>query len=278
MKLSKFTAGIVSVLTISATAVSVITANGAENTVNITVGNETVKAGSEFTLDVSVSNIPETGVQGFDFAVKYDDTLVSVDSVEAGPLVQTGAEEVDGSIDIVPIFDANIASESSSVYAYFGTASADPAYWMHGDGVVFTITGTVLENAADGSVAEFDIVPIPRPSNDDGNEINDRIWMGYYSDVNSDEGTMVFYDIETISGSVIVESEGLEFIKGDANCDGVVAVADAVAVAANVSDSEKNFISEQGRINADVHMTGNDLNASDALMIQQYATGIITEF
>lgn len=62
---------------------------------------------------------------------------------------------------------------------------------------------------------------------------------------------------------------------GDANCDGIVAVADAVAVAACVSNSTQNALTEQGKINADVHMTGNDLNASDALMIQQYATGII---
>lgn len=64
-------------------------------------------------------------------------------------------------------------------------------------------------------------------------------------------------------------------LRGDANEDGQVTIADAVAIAAFVGNSNKNPLSEQGKINADVHESGNGLNASDALAIQQSIIGII---
>lgn len=67
-------------------------------------------------------------------------------------------------------------------------------------------------------------------------------------------------------------------LKGDANCDGSVDIADAVATASYVGDSEKNKLTEQGLINGDVQGTGNGLNANDALAIQQYLANIIQDF
>lgn len=64
---------------------------------------------------------------------------------------------------------------------------------------------------------------------------------------------------------------------GDANNDGVVDVADVVAVASYVGNSESNHLDSQGMINADVHNTGNGITADDALSIQQYLAKIITE-
>ncbi len=67
-------------------------------------------------------------------------------------------------------------------------------------------------------------------------------------------------------------------ILGDANGDGVVDIADAVAISAYVSDSEKNAIDEPKWIeNGDVQSKGNGLNANDSLMIQQYLAGIVSD-
>lgn len=72
---------------------------------------------------------------------------------------------------------------------------------------------------------------------------------------------------------------------GDANCDGIVNMADSVTVLLFASKDEIDFsvygeqfnvdLSEIAYANADVHETGNGVNATDAYMIQQYATGVI---
>ncbi|MGN0676379.1 MAG: glycosyl hydrolase [Ruminococcus sp.] len=66
-------------------------------------------------------------------------------------------------------------------------------------------------------------------------------------------------------------------LKGDANLDGSVDIADAVALASYVGDSEKNKLEPQGIINGDVQAVGNGVNANDALTIQQYLANIVKE-
>lgn len=70
---------------------------------------------------------------------------------------------------------------------------------------------------------------------------------------------------------------------GDADCDGKVFLNDAVLVmqaignpdAYGVNGTEKTHITEQGKINADVSNTGDDLTNADALTIQKYLLHII---
>ena len=71
----------------------------------------------------------------------------------------------------------------------------------------------------------------------------------------------------TTTTTKINASSGL---KGDANGDGRVDIADVVAVAAYVANSSKNPLSSQQIQNADVHNTGDGITANDALKIQQY--------
>mgnify|MGYP004617225243 FL=1 len=95
------------------------------------------------------------------------------------------------------------------------------------------------------------------------------------------------YGYEDSTAQIYAEDNGNEFIildssisgiKGDANGDGTVDVADVVAVSAYVADSSKNSLDEQFIKNADVHNTGDGLTANDALMIQQYLSGTIEKF
>ncbi len=91
----------------------------------------------------------------------------------------------------------------------------------------------------------------------------------YYSGGNTEPSTK---PTETTSST----ASGI--LKGDANCDSSVDIADAVATASYVGNSEKNKLSEQGLINGDVQGNGNGINANDALAIQQYLANIIKEF
>ncbi|MBR6581033.1 MAG: leucine-rich repeat domain-containing protein [Ruminococcus sp.] len=66
-------------------------------------------------------------------------------------------------------------------------------------------------------------------------------------------------------------------LKGDANCDGKVTIADATAILQSLGNPDKYNLSAQGEKNADV--TGNDgVMPSDAVMIQAYDAKIIDEF
>ena len=77
----------------------------------------------------------------------------------------------------------------------------------------------------------------------------------------------------TTTTTKINASSGL---KGDANGDGRVDIADVVAVAAYVANSSKNPLSSQQIQNADVHNTGDGITANDALKIQQYLANMTT--
>lgn len=79
----------------------------------------------------------------------------------------------------------------------------------------------------------------------------------------------------TTTVTTTVSSSETDILYGDANLDGSVDIADAVAIAAFVGDSDNNKLAESGLINADVHGSKNGVNANDALAIQQYLAGIV---
>lgn len=68
-----------------------------------------------------------------------------------------------------------------------------------------------------------------------------------------------------------------ETLLGDANCDSIVNIADAVAIMQAKSNPDKYQLSEQGLINADVD--GNaGVTVMDALEIQKYVAKLIDKF
>ncbi len=67
-----------------------------------------------------------------------------------------------------------------------------------------------------------------------------------------------------------------EIVYGDANCDGTVTMADAVAILQNLANSDKYPITDEGRKNADVDGEAG-VTAMDALTIQQYDSGAVKE-
>ena len=76
--------------------------------------------------------------------------------------------------------------------------------------------------------------------------------------------------------SVDIAFIGETKLKGDANCDDEVNLADAVFIMQTVSAPDKYKLSECGAENADVDASG-DITNMDALLIQRYKLGIIDE-
>ena len=76
-----------------------------------------------------------------------------------------------------------------------------------------------------------------------------------------------------------------DFVYGDANCDGSVKMSDAVLIMQSLSNASRfgtegtdpTHITEEGEDRADVADRGNGITAMDALSIQRYLLGMITE-
>lgn len=63
---------------------------------------------------------------------------------------------------------------------------------------------------------------------------------------------------------------------GDANCDGKITVADAIAIQLYIANKDKYPLTAQGRINADCNNVGDGITVNDALAIQKYDAKVLT--
>ncbi|MDE6035253.1 MAG: dockerin type I repeat-containing protein [Ruminococcus sp.] len=147
---------------------------------------------------------------------------------------------------------------------------------MNGDGVFCTVNGTVTEGAK--GVIPIEIVPASRTIFPGSDEQNDVISVGYFK--NKD---VIRYDVKATSGEVSVggPSSGSDgkYMKGDANEDGEVSLADAVLIMQSISNpnEEKFKLSEQGTKNADTNGDGT-VTVADALEIQMFMLELPSAF
>lgn len=89
----------------------------------------------------------------------------------------------------------------------------------------------------------------------------------FYSELNYSKVKYTMTDAE----------EEPEYKAGDANCDGKVTLADALAILQYVANADKYPLTEEGIANADVFLRGDGITGMDAVSIQKYDTGMITE-
>ncbi len=62
---------------------------------------------------------------------------------------------------------------------------------------------------------------------------------------------------------------------GDANCDGIVDIADATLILQFIGNGDKYPLSEDGARNADVYETGSGITVMDSLAVQKYDAGLL---
>lgn len=284
MKTKKVVVGAVAAAMLSLSVCSIAPAVAAGETVQISVGSAEVKAGEQFTVDVSLADIPSTGIQATDFSVVYDNTLITIDSVKAGAITSTNAEGSDSTGAEAPIFDSSIMNEEGCVNLVWSTALEDSSYWISKDGVFCTITGTVSESAPEGTVVDLKLVPGNRETYPGSGVLIDKIACGYF-----DGTSKVSYEVKTANGKVTVPGAS-EVLRGDADCDGKVYINDAVLIMQAVGNpdaygengSEASHITTQGIANGDV-VGGDDdkggdlLTNADALRIQQFLLKVVDE-
>ncbi|MBQ1339913.1 MAG: hypothetical protein IIY35_04730, partial [Ruminococcus sp.] len=178
MKTKKIVVGAIAASMLSLSVCSVAPATfAAGEKVQLSVSNESAQAGEKFTVEVSLADIPSTNVSMVDFSIKFDNSIISIDEVSAGPI--TSPASSDPSASQIPLLTPEIDNDGGMINLLWVTMLEDPTYWIKSDGVFCTISGTVKSGAADGAVAKLECVPTARKDNPDVSTANEAISIGY---------------------------------------------------------------------------------------------------
>lgn len=286
MKTKKIVIGAVSaVLALSLPVTTAMVAVAADDTVQISVGSQTVEPGGSFSVDVTLSDIPDSGLQCCQFSLEYDPSLVKISSITAGKLTETGASKGDGTASSLPLFNQYIDESTGMASVIWTTALDDPTYWMKGEGVLCTVKGTALKDVS--GKAEIAVTATARETKPGSGVENTEYDLGYVGTsglvryaVKANNGTITIGDgsgsQETTGGQATTGggSSSGSGLKGDANVDGDVTIADAVAILQSLANLDEYGLSEQGMKNADVAGDGDGVNTDDALYIQEWDAGL----
>ena len=274
----------------------------AANAVTLKVGEATAQASESFTVDVSVKDVPATKINVLDFALSYDSSALTIESVKLGPAGDTASG--DSTASEAPILSSKITMNAVNISWSTGL---DSASWIAEEGVVFTITGTVNADAADGKYP-IQIQPIDRETYPGSGEKNSKVLVGYV--YGTDSAT---YEVNAEDGFVEVTSKGEttttttttattdpeqpgtstttttsttakpgsdtnlpnpDVLYGDVNVDGKVSLVDAVMLNKAVADVVT--LGDAARANADCNVD-KEINGTDAIILLQFLSHIIDE-
>ncbi len=277
MKVRKIVAGLAAVSMLAVCAAQVAFA---ADTVGVSAEKVTAAAGSEFTMNVELSDVPAAGISVCDFGIAYDASLVTVTDVTVGAIANKGADGAEN-FEGVTAFDAELLDGMINIT--YTTGLEDNAYWITEGGVFCTIKGTVKDTAEAGAVAEFEIGAVDRDAAGNSGTANADIAIGYVTGTAPDY-VVTAYDVTVSNGSVTVEGAGDTettdpdqggddvTLFGDTNCDGIVNIADVILLNRGLlGDAE---IEPTGKANADVDQN-NTLEATDSLNILKLIVELI---
>nr|AEV59177.1 scaffoldin C [Ruminococcus flavefaciens] len=281
MKTKKIVVGAMAAAMLSLSVCSIAPAVAADETVQISVSKTTAEAGGEFKVDVSLADIPTTGLQCCNFAIKYDPKVLTIKDITAGTLA--GTVSGDASSSMLPNF--NNYSQEGLISVMWSTSVDDASKWLKGEGTFCTITGTVAAGTANGTVSEITVLPTSRETYDGSGVMNDAFDCGYLKD-----GVKVNFNVKPNAGSVTIGSEettttppattttteNKPSITENANLDNKVSVADAVAILQSIANKDKYALKPQGAVNGDVEGNNDGITGADALRIQKWDAGAIT--
>nr|AEV58582.1 scaffoldin C [Ruminococcus flavefaciens] len=285
MKTKKIVIGAMAAAMLSLSVCSIAPAVAADETVQISVSKTTAEAGGEFKVDVSLAGYPDYWSPSA--ATLQSSTILRFlqsKDITAGTLA--GTVSGDASSSMLPNF--NNYSQEGLISVMWSTSVDDASKWLKGEGTFCTITGTVAAGTANGTVSEITVLPTSRETYDGSGVMNDAFDCGYLKD-----GVKVNFNVKPNAGSVTIGSEettttppattttttenkpGVS-LRGDANLDNKVSVADAVAILQSIANKDKYALKPQGAVNGDVEGNNDGITGADALRIQKWDAGAIT--
>lgn len=272
MKTKRTMAGILAmVMAASALAFNPVFAAGE---IGISAEKVSAKAGAEFTLAVSLKDVPSTGVGGCEFSLAYDSSIVTVTGVTAGTVAQTGADDQESVFaGEAPSFDSNF-STAGVIDVIYSTGLTDSAYMVKQDGVFLTITGTVNESAKVGDVSEFKIQPIDRETTPGSGTKNDQIVFASIAE----DGTVSNYDTVVSDGSVIVvgDSETTTAVTTTTDSESTTTATKETTVTKDTADTKETTTGSEDEANyGDANLDGK-VDLTDAVTLNKYLAGLVT--
>ena len=261
---------------LAATATS-LGASAAGNSVTLAGSKATAESGGEFSVDVSLSGVPSTGINVLDFAVTFDQTILSVDQVTVGAAADTGADAADSTSKDAPVFATNIKDGEIAVS---WTTAAPTANWIKSDGVILTITGTVKDGVADGTVTPIDFAPVSRDTYEGSGTKNSSMVIGYISGTDS-----ASYEIVSEAGSVTIGSKQTT-TEAPVTTTAVETTTTSAAPVTNETTAEtttkenettttKSTIQvDPSLLYGDVNLDG-DIDLADAVLLNKSVAGVV---
>lgn len=172
-RIKKLICGVVSCAFAASLLGSFTTGVTAADDFTVTIDSKTVEPGDSYTLTMDMENIPSTGINVCDFGISFDSSLVTVDSVELGALADGVTVDENLPDPFAYFIDTNV------IDVLYSDVSDTP---LKGSGTFLSISGKVKETAADGSEAEFKVVPIDRTSTPGASASNEKVIFGYLAD------------------------------------------------------------------------------------------------
>lgn len=272
MKTKRTMAGILAMaMAASALAFNPVFAAGE---IGISAEKVSAKAGAEFTLAVSLEDVPSAGVGGCEFSLAYDSSIVTVTGVTAGTVAQTGADDQESAFaGEAPSFDSNF-STAGVIDVIYSTGLTDSAYMVKQDGVFLTITGTVNESAKVGDVSEFKIQPIDRETTPGSGTKNDQIVFASIAE----DGTVSNYDTVVSDGSVTVvgESGTTTAVTTTTGSESTTTATKETTVTKDTADTKETTTGSEDEANyGDANLDGK-VDLTDAVTLNKYLAGLVT--
>ena len=270
MKVRKIVAAMAAMSMLAAFSAQTASAAGA---VTLAAEKVNVEAGSDFELKINIGGLPDTGLSVLEFAVKYDSSKITINSIDAGTAASTGvdaAEVLEGATAF------SVQSPAAGTYTVtYSTGKSDKQYCISKEGDFAVIKGTVPAGTAAGEYA-VELVAIDRETTQGSGTKNTEIVAGYI-DAN-DVGTK--YEVTATAGAVIVgdgetdptPSQGGDVLYGDCDVDGDVDIMDVIAINKAILGSAS--LSDQGKTNADVDLN-QAIDTTDALNILKNVVKLI---
>lgn len=276
MKAKHTFAGALALAMLASTAVS-FQVSAADTAVPLKGAKVEAEAGGEFSVDVSLKDIPSTKVNVMDFAVTYDQTVLNVDSVKIGKSADVDVSG-DSTASDAPVFATNIKDGEITVS---WTTALDSTSWISEDGVILTITGTVKDGVADGTVTPIDFAPVTRETYDGSGKNNSSMVIGYVYG-----GDSATYTINAEAGSVTIGSKQTTTVTTTEGGKDTTATEATTTATESKTDVTKATTTISGNIVTGTVAPGSvlygDVNCdsrvdiTDAVLLNKAAAGVVT--
>ncbi|MBP0975651.1 MAG: Cohesin domain protein [Oscillospiraceae bacterium] len=278
MKKTKIISGL---MAMAMTVMSLGISASAADSVAVKIGTAEAKAGADFSVDVSLSSVPSSGLSSIDFAINYDSGL-KISDVSLGTIGDTGAKAAEGDLGDT-VF--NWYDNGKQIVIVWSTGLTDSKYWVAKDGVFVTLKGKVDSGAKAGTTLKLEGAGANRNVYPDSSTKAST----YLSAVGTSGTTN--YEAAFTAGGVTVPDETTQSTEeskstsgkenndadwGNVNCKGGVDVSDAVLLARFVAEDAGADVSAQGKINADVTHDG-EITGDDTVQILKYIAKIVTD-